>query len=421
MIKRKLFIILCFSLIWSSLFGQSNPKDSLLSLLEHSDGEERIMALMRLAQVTATSDPSGSLDFSQEALILSREFDDPLLIANALNGVAISYYYLGDQQQSLNYLLQSIDQMKVASREDTSNLELVYRLAVFSSNAGNVYQGMAQHDKALELFLQAEVFLEELLFRDPENQRYLSMYIKCMNNKAPVYQDLRETGKAEATLHEALNRSREAEYLPGISMCLNNLGLIEIEKKDYQQALSSYTEALKINLQLKDSIAIAGTYNNIGLIYEETSSFMKALEYYKLSLYISERLKYLFGISNTSVNIGKIYGILHQFDSAKVYLDRGLAAALQGDMLQLQQQSYRHLAAMYLLDGKYQKALMAYQEYASIKDSIFTIERSKQIADMETKYETEKKVRENELLRKDLELRKTTQRLLFIAISALVV
>ncbi|MFH1160419.1 MAG: tetratricopeptide repeat protein, partial [bacterium] len=251
--------------------------------------------------------------------------------------------------------------------------------------------------------------------------RYLGTYLQCLNNTALVYRDLQETLKAEATLNEALNRSRELEFLPGIAMSLNNLGLIEIERKSYQEALSVYREALQINQQLNDSIAIAGTYNNIGLIHEETGSYRKALEYYKSSLQISERLKYLYGISNTSTNIGKIYSILQQSDSAKAYLDRGLAAAQLGGMLHLQQQSYLQLAELYQSTGQYQKALGTYREYSTVKDSIFNLESSKQIADMEAKYETEKKEKENVILRKDNELHKTAQRLLIVAISALII
>ncbi len=402
------------------VFTQSALNDSLNQELKRLEGKERCDLLCRLAQQSSKIDPASSLGYAREAVALAQNLDDPLLLSNALNGLAIAYYYLGDSRQSLSFLMQSIDQLQVARRQDTSNLELLYRMALLSSNAGNVYKNLGQLDQSLEIFLRSEGFLDELMIKDPGNQRYLSQYISCMNNKALVYQDLREIEKAETALNEALTLSREMNFEKGMAMCLNNLGLIEIGKRAYEKALTIYTEALQINLQLQDSIAIAGTYNNFGLIHEETNSFRDALKYYKSSLNISDRLKYLFGSSNTSLNIGKIYGILHQFDSAEVYFDQGLIAAKKGDMLQLQQKGYQQMAEMFLAKKHYQKAFLAYREYSTIKDSIFTIERSKQIADMETKYETEKKVRENELLRKDLELRKTTQRLLFVALSAMI-
>jgi tetratricopeptide (TPR) repeat protein len=227
--------------------------------------------------------------------------------------------------------------------------------------------------------------------KDPDNGPYLSVLITCLNNKALVYIDLKETGKAESVLGEALQRSRDLSFSAGIAMCLNNLGLIEIGRKAYPDALDIYLEALKINHQLKDSIAIAGTYNNIGLIHEETRSYINALHYYRQSLEISERLNYLYGISNTSLNIGKIYTLIYRFDEAEAYLTRGLQAAQKGGMLQLQQGCYLHLSELFKEKKQYHKALIAYRDYTTIKDSIFNLERSKQIPDMETKYRRRKK------------------------------
>ena len=372
-----------------------------------------------MTQLTSKTDPTLSLEYSMEAVDIAKDLDDPLLLSNALNGLAIIYYYLGDQQQSLRYLLQSIEQMKKVREKDTSNWDILYRLAIFSSNAGNVYQGMGQLDSALRVFIESEAYYSELMNRNRKNRQYLQGYILCLNNKALVYRDLGSTEKAETTLNQALELSHQEEMPKGIAMCLNNLGLIEIERKAYQKALGIYTEALRINQQWNDSIAIAGTYNNIGLIYEETRDHQKALEYYKLSLQISERLKYLFGISNTSINIGKIYLALHQFENAEQFLRQGLVTARQGEMLQLQQQGYLHLSELFQQTGQYQRALDAYSEYSSVKDSIFNLERSRQIADMETRYEIEKKEQENRILRKDNELKRVTQRLLIVFLSAL--
>jgi len=419
--KSSILLLLLISAHWIPLAGQNPALDSLKQTLSSTSGKDRFEILSNIARMTSKTDPATSLGYAEEAVSIARDLDDPLILSNALNGLAISYYYLGDQQQSLNYLIQSIDQMKLACQADTSNLELLYRLAVFSNNAGNVYKVLGQLDRSLDVLLQAESYVERVMTKDPGNPRYMSFYVSCLNNKALLYQDLREIEKAEATLSEALTQSREMNSQQGIAMSLNNLGLIAIGKKAYDEALTIYTEALQINLQLKDSIAIAGTYNNIGLIYEETKAYSKALTYYQSSLLISERLNYLFGISNTYINMGEIYGILHQFGDAEEYLNRGLIAARRGNMLQLQQQSYHQMAEMYRVSKQYQKAFVAYQNFATIKDSIFNVERSKQIADMETKYETEKKIRENELLRKDITLKQTTQQLLILALSTLII
>lgn len=417
----KLTTVFICGILWAALFGQDPGTDSLIFRLKGSEGKARLDLLTELAMRSSKTNPGASLEYAREALNVARELDDPLLLANALNGMAIIYFYLGDQDQSLNFLLPSIEAMKQAYENDTANPELPYRLAVFSSNAGNVYKGKGQFDKALEQFLLAEANLEKLLARDPDNMRILSMLITCLNNKALLLQDLQEKEKAKTILQEALKRSRYLHFQQGIAMCLNNLGLIGIEQGSYQEAMAIYTEALRINQQLNDSIAIAGTYNNLGLISEKSGASQEALTYYQSSLEISQHLKYLFGVANTSVNIGKIFTALHQPDSAERYLVRGLEAAKHGDMIQLQQQSHQYLTELYQMKGQYRKALKSLQEYTAIRDSMYNLERAKLIADMEAKYETEKKERANEILRKEIDLHKTTKQLLVVVDFALVI
>jgi len=421
MTKLHTFLLTLAYFLCNLSTGHGNVVDSLKTVLQNSSGQQRVEILMNLSQQTAKNDPSQSLTYAEEAVSTARDLGNPLLFANALNVLAIAYYYLGEQAVSLRYVLESIDQMKIALAADSANQELQFRIAVFSNNAGNVYKDLGQHDNALRLFIQSEGIYQDLLAKDPKERRYPTAYIKCLNNKALVYQDLREYTKAESILDEALRRSREMNFLQGIAMCLNNLGLLEIEREEFEKAKSTYLDALDINLRLKDSIAIDGTYNNLGLICEKTGLYNKALDYYKSSLLISKRLKYLFGISNTSVNIGKIYTMIRQPDSARIYLFRGLDAAQQGGMLQLQQQSHFQLVELYEVSGQYKESLEAYRDYTIIKDSIFNLERSRQIAEMETKYETEKKEAENEILRKDVELNKIARNLLIVLVSGLIV
>ena len=47
----------------------------------------------------------------------------------------------------------------------------------------------------------------------------------------------------------------------------------------------------------------------------------------------------------------------------------------------------------------YRNAYQYHQLYSQIKDSIFNEESSKQIAELQTKYETEKKEKENKILK----------------------
>ena len=84
---------------------------------------------------------------------------------------------------------------------------------------------------------------------------------------------------------------------------------------------------------------------------------------------------------------------------------------------ELLKKSYKSLSKLYAATGEYDKFLNSFENYADLKDSIFIEENAKQIAEMQTKYETEKKEKENILLKKDIEIQETRNQRLIIGLS----
>jgi tetratricopeptide (TPR) repeat protein len=132
-----LVVFLCVR--WFPVLSQDAVSDSLKRELTSATGAKRVELLCDMAQQYSRTNPALGLEYARKAVDDARKLEDPLLLANALNGLAIAFFYLGNHQESLQYLLQSIDQLKVVLEQDTSNQELLYRIAVFSNNAGNVY------------------------------------------------------------------------------------------------------------------------------------------------------------------------------------------------------------------------------------------------------------------------------------------
>ncbi len=418
------FVRICFLFLlcfFTNVLLSQDPKlDSLMKKLPGTEGAERLQILNQLSRLTYNNNPQASLTYAQEALPIAQQMDDPVEISNVLNEIAIVYFILGNTPQSLDFMEQSIDKIKEAYEKDTTNIDVLYQLAVTSSNTGNVYKNAGKLENGLGILLQATRYTEKLIEKKPENIRYQKFLISCLNNTGSLYMDLKQYQQAESTLTKALDLSREQDNSKGISQCLDNLGLLAIGNNQFQKAIAFFEEAMIINQQLNDSISILGTFNNLGLIYEKKGEYKKAMELYKQSLLISERLHYFLGISTITNNIGKVYIALHQYDSANIYLAYALKIAQQGNLPLCEKDSYNLLTNLYEASGKYVQALAAFKSYTALKDSIFNKEKSKQIAEMEAKYETEKKEKENEILRKDISLRQKTQQLLVVAISALV-
>ncbi|MCK5169608.1 MAG: tetratricopeptide repeat protein, partial [Bacteroidales bacterium] len=135
----------------------------------------------------------------------------------------------------------------------------------------------------------------------------------------------------------------------------------------------------------------ANSLNNIGNIYAELSNYEDALEYYKKSLKIKEEIKDKKGIANTLNNIGELYSKLGNFSEALFYCSKSLEIAESLNVKDIIIDNYESFSETYSAMGNYKKAFEHYKQYTALKDSVFNLETYKQIAEIKTKYETEKK------------------------------
>ncbi|EDN68341.1 guanylyl cyclase [Beggiatoa sp. PS] len=131
----------------------------------------------------------------------------------------------------------------------------------------------------------------------------------------------------------------------------------------------------------------------------------KALESYFKSFKIWTTIGDKYEIANVSNNIGQLYLVTQNYTKARAYLESGLKVAQQIDAKELIIENYEFFSDLYFAMADYQKALEYYKHSSKIRQSIYTEESRKIVADMQTKYETEKKEKAIQLLQKDNDIK----------------
>lgn len=242
---------------------------------------------------------------------------------------------------------------------------------------------------------------------------------------------------------EALKIFDEINYSKGIGRVYNYIAIIHFRQKQYIQALEFYQKSLEAKLLDPDTISIGWTYNNIGATYEHLEDYEQALKYYNLALDIAKTFNSRILNAASYGNIGIIYqktGLLNEsleshLQSLKVfqeidnkqyiaeayqhiasiyleqnklneseqYLINGLQLSQEINDRQRQAKFYETLIQLNEQNGDYLIALSYYKLLIVVKDSLFNISNSKQMAELQTKYETGHKQKENELLKKSVE------------------
>ncbi|HEY4799351.1 MAG TPA: sensor histidine kinase, partial [Bacteroidia bacterium] len=206
----------------------------------------------------------------------------------------------------------------------------------------------------------------------------------------------------------------------GIAIAHNNLGLIYLKLRNYSEALKNHVAALKIRNEIGDKKGIATSYNNIGFVYEEQGNYPNALENYYAAIKIKQEIGDKEGMAITYNNIGDIY--LKQNHAAEAKKMQLLSLKFIQEINAKAELMYAY-ASLALCDsslGNFKSAYEYYKLYSSSKDSVINEKSIRQIQEMQTKYETEKK--EIEIKSQALKILEQKQKLYLnnIALIALV-
>jgi signal transduction histidine kinase len=187
-------------------------------------------------------------------------------------------------------------------------------------------------------------------------------------------------------------------------VALNNIGLVHRQERHFSRALYYLQRAYRLALQYQDSTCTGQTLTSIGQVYQTMNNQEVAASIY------TQALAYL----PPSTAPGYLANLLHSLataqdsignpDQALVYLRQAVPLARQAGSLQQLSSMYHSLASHYQLTNQYPLSLEALRHYAELQDSVFAEQRSAQVAELQTRYETEKKEREIQLLTKDRQI-----------------
>ncbi len=384
--KFRILIITILSICSLTSIGQNAEIDSLKKLVEsNTDDSIKLQALSDLNWLYINIDLQLSKDYGFQELVLSIKNDDQKWIAQSYNDIGISNFKLGLLDSALYYYDKSL-----AIRKSLNDKSLI---ASSLSKKGVVYQELGNFNKSLENHLEALKIFEEA-----NNENYQAM---TLNNISVIYEKLNNVektlfyGEKALAIHIKNNNEYESAH------CYANLASVYKTKKDIEKSKDYLQNALDIYKKYGDKSNEAATLNSFGLNLRSQKKDREALKYYKKAFEITEQIDDKLGMALYGHNLGSINLDLGNYLQAEKYSLASIKNTETSNKYQLSL-SYRLLSNVYsyLNDGK--KSKYYFDSYVKIKDSLYSIESSNQIAEMEVKYETEKK--DKELIIKDAEI-----------------
>ena len=368
--------LLFFSLIaFLCSFSQDNTNLNSTADKE-TDPSKKIGLLLQQAEETKNSDPQLSFQSANQAAKMIGSADR-MLLAKAEFYMAL-YYNKSEKIDSVLYYTQK-NIPYLQSQKDQSIL-----LVNFTNLEGGYYMHLNRQKEALERFYAS------LKIADA-NKDALSK-IKALGNIGWAYMELNQFDTAIAhfkrtiSVMQSNNLNLFAAVYNNVASCYGDLGKYDSSKKYVLQGIA-------IARKNNDLVAEANGLNILGNYFEAKNQYKNELEVLMQAKAIREKLGDPFFIVSDMAVIAGLYSKTGQYQTGIAVAQQALDIATKNNITTKYAMIYQALISNFEGSGDYKSAAKIYKQLNSIKDSIYTSASPQALAEMQTKYETEKKER----------------------------
>lgn len=301
---------------------------------------------------------------------------------NTINILSRQYINTGNYEKALQYAEDA--------QQQSGKLSYQKGIADSYNNIGIIYWHKGDYEKSVDYHLKALKIREEI--GDKKGIAY------CYNNIGIIYMEHENFEKALVFFLKSLKILEIVGEKKEIALAINNIGYIYWNQGLYEKALDNQLRSLKIHTEIGDKHGIAYSQNCIGLIYFSQGNYEKALNSQLESLKIDEEMQDKQRIGNDYINIGSVYIKQGKLEKSNYYFNEALIISQKIGNKEGIKGAYFSLSELFDKRGDYKQAYNYHKLYSDIKDTLLNKQSSKQIAEMNAKYDSEKKDKENMLL-----------------------
>jgi signal transduction histidine kinase len=253
------------------------------------------------------------------------------------------------------------------------------------ANLGAAYEIKSDYVKSLSNLYEALKIIEK--------SNNLESLIKLYNNIGLIYIDLKNYKQGLVFYNKALILCYQTNNEKKIGLLLNNIGDVYLNQNNNLKAINYFYKSLIINKKLDVTVLTALNLTNIGLCYINLKNYEKGLEMFtKAADIYGEDLNVYKTFNN--YEFGKAYYAMSQDekykDTKNILIDKSISLfenVLQDfinyNRLKDIQETYFYLYKGYKSRGDIVKALSCFEKHSTLKDSIFSKDSEKKLANLE--------------------------------------
>jgi signal transduction histidine kinase len=393
----KYYLQLLF-IIFISVLKAQTVNDSLIKLLNLNKTPDSVKIKLAgdISWNFLSNDIEKAMFYAKKELELAIKVDNKKETAQANSDIGNVFNRMAQFDSTLHYY-------SVALKIRQSLNDHIKSAGIYS-NIATVYTRQSKFKEALDINFKSLKLYEQI--GDSANQANILgniglLYYNLEQNKSA--HDFFIKGLRLARLsHKALIEANILIELGGIKFEQGVKNDIIVNRKELDSALLYFNDANTILTEYNAIYNLAVLNNNIGRIYLQLKDYEKATQYYNQSLLYRQQMNDDYGIGLSYLNLGKVSKLKKQYESSIDFYKKSAAIFLEIKSYVDLKQAYGEMSVVYEETKDYHNAMIYHQLYAQYSDSVYTSENAKQMAEMQTKYDVEKK--DLELLKNKAEL-----------------
>ena len=276
-------------------------------------------------------------------------------------------------------LLKNIDSKELSA-------DTYYLTGIIHKSLGNYDSVMTYLSKALNIY-------EEMGNEIKQSQ--------CLRNIGDLQRGMGEFDIACHYINKSLDIARKINDETLISSSLNRLSAVYFEMKLYLEAIDYAEKSIEISEKLGNIGISSNNYVILGATYNRLDENENALKYLNKALEIDKSINNISDIPNTLNNIASLYSKTGQYDKVIEYASQSLEMSQKSKIKIYISISAFLLAQAYKEKNDFENAYKYLDMYQRYQFSIYTEKKSKQISDLQEKYDADNREHINEQLSKE--------------------
>lgn len=387
----------------------SGTIDSLQHLLKTAPEDTgKVNLLNTLFAKTRMESVDKALPFAEQALKLARKIADKRGQAKALENISLFYRINNNIDKAIEYNTEALlIRNNLGAKSDIINTLMA---------GAELYSFRLNNDKALANYLKALEISEEFESETSAaaNQAVLKQQARLFYQIGRIYQNQNNYKECLKYFLRALDIYTRVNDDKGVAVVSLSIGIVYYDssnndktqtfvyKGPHVEAMQYVQKAKRLYEKINDSNGIIRANNHLAYISAGQGEFGLGVQYALEGLKVAQRA----GNKEMEVSlygtIGDVYHAQGNYKKALEFIDKCYQGAKEINNNYFIRDIYLSYASIYAKLGDYKKAYEYRIRYHDMKDELLNAQSNKQIAEINAKYDSERK--DKELIKKDAEL-----------------